>query len=124
MPFLKDIVLKGKEFAYVVKKGERLETVLFRCYIVKTKGINSEAKENETTKKLGLIISKKLTGKAVARNRVKRLLREVYRRHYKKVRQGTIVVIKIKKNIRERWKDLKPEDIEFDLKGLWLKIVC
>ena len=114
MGFLKDISLKGKEYTDVIKNGERIETFLFRCFFIKQKGKES--------KKLGLVVNKKI-GMAVARNRIRRLLREAYRKRYGEIAQGTIIVIQAKIIVRESWKKLKLEDIERDLKTLWKRVI-
>ena len=59
------------EFQRVFQYGTKLVSPLFVLYILPTR---------ESRSRLGIAVSKRV-GKAVIRNRVKRLVREVFRRH-------------------------------------------
>ncbi len=66
-----DRLTRKSEYACVFKHGEKWVGRHFICYVVRP---------SETGSKLGLAVSRKV-GSAVVRNRVKRYLREFYRRH-------------------------------------------
>ena len=67
--FPEDERLKTKhEFEEVFKYGKKVNTKLFRAYVLISK-----------SRKLGIIISKKVSKSAVRRNKIKRQIRELYR---------------------------------------------
>ena len=58
------------EFQYVYRNGKRYEGVFITAFVIENQGANH---------RLGVTASKKALGKAVQRNRAKRLLRETFR---------------------------------------------
>lgn len=69
---------KKKEFNHVFKKGKSYVTRNLVVYIVEN---------NLNYNRLGFIISKKV-GNSVTRNRIRRLLKESYRKNRDKIDQG------------------------------------
>jgi ribonuclease P protein component len=79
-----------KEFAEIKNKGKALYSPLFGWLFYK---------ENDDLKKFGFIISKKISKKAVDRNRVKRVLSEIIRKNLDKFENGTRLVFLAKQEI-------------------------
>ena len=77
----KEIIRKRKEFSEIFQQGEHW----------RGKYLNFFFAESES-RQIGFTVPKKL-GKAVQRNRIKRLLREVYRRHRHEIGTYKIVVL-------------------------------
>ncbi|KXG76376.1 Ribonuclease P protein component [Fervidicola ferrireducens] len=81
---------KNFEFMSVYKKGRRAGCPLFTMY----------AKENDLGyTRLGVSVSKKI-GKSVARNKVKRRIKEAFRTSYDEVKRGFDVVISVKEEVK------------------------
>lgn len=57
-------------------------------------------KNNSNNNKLGIAVSKKFSKSSVRRNRVKRLLKEVYRVNEEKIVIGNSIVILWKNNVK------------------------
>lgn len=79
-----------KEFAEIKIEGRVLYSPLF--------GFLSYKKDDEQ-KKFGFIISKKISKKAVDRNRIRRLLSTVVQKHFDKFEKGIRVVFLTKQEI-------------------------
>ena len=62
---------RAQEYQHVFQAGTKFVSPLFVVYILPS---------SESFSRLGMAVSKRV-GKAVARNRVKRLIRELFRRH-------------------------------------------
>ncbi len=77
----KDRLLKTSEFALVKKNGLKVGGKAFFLSFV-----------SGPIPRLGLVVSKKI-GKAVVRNRIKRVLREYFRNHKHKFLSGDIVLV-------------------------------
>lgn len=67
--------------------------------------------------RLGLAVSLKATGNAVARNRVRRLVRESFRLHLQSLPPVDIVVA-----ARSRVREASARDLQASLAGLWKRI--
>ena len=76
-------IRKGSEFTAVLRKGRKRRCPYFTLHILPTPS-------REHTR-LGIIASRRV-GAAVQRNRAKRLLREVFRRHYSRLPSGVDLV--------------------------------
>jgi len=83
----KEHIRKRKEFLAVMASGQRLQTKHFIIY---------HRLSSYPFSRLGITVSHQV-GKAVQRNRVKRLLREFFRLHKQKLYPGQDVVIIAKK---------------------------
>lgn len=78
MPF-KKYKLKKKDFEKTLKKGKSLKE---DCLVLKTR------ENNLGIIRLGFLIPKKSFKKAVMRNKIKRMLREVMRKKMKEIKKG------------------------------------
>ncbi|MDD2482998.1 MAG: ribonuclease P protein component [Candidatus Shapirobacteria bacterium] len=79
-----------KEFFEIKNKGRVLYSPLFGWLIYK---------ENDDLKKFGFIVSKKISKKAVDRNRIRRVLSEIVRNNLDKFEKGTRLVFLTKQEI-------------------------
>lgn len=80
---------KQKDFDYILKNGKPLFSQSFIIKIVKN---------NLTINRCGFIISKKISKKAVIRNKLKRQLREIIRQQLNFLKTGYDLIIIVKKN--------------------------
>lgn len=92
-------ITKRKNFEEVKKKGRICHSPLFGLLILKT---------DNKVKEFGLVISKKISKKAVERNKVKRLLAEAIRRNLDKINEGYRMIFLVKPSILGK----KSEEIE------------
>ena len=83
------IIKKNYEFKMFFSKGKFYSGEYINMYIHMS---------NLSYNKLGIAISRKL-GKAVKRNRIKRLIRENYKNFENNIKNGTNILIIINKNI-------------------------
>ena len=79
-----------KEFFEVKNKGRVSYSPLFGWLF---------NKENDDLKKFGFIVSKKISKKAVDRNRIRRILSEIVRKNLDKFEKGTRLVFLTKQEI-------------------------
>lgn len=79
-----------KEFLEIKNKGRVLYSPLFGFLIYK---------ENDDLKKFGFIVSKKISKKAVDRNRIRRVLSEIIRKNLDRFENGTRLVFLTKQEI-------------------------
>ncbi|MBN2797310.1 MAG: ribonuclease P protein component [Clostridia bacterium] len=87
-----------RQFNHVYKKGKSIVNKHIVMYYVKN---------TENYNRVGFSVSKKV-GKAVVRNRVKRLLKESFRAHEEKMKQGYDIVFVA----RVRLKDSTYKEVE------------
>ncbi len=102
------MIKKNFEFKYLFSKGKFVYGTYIHMYIKET---------NRKYNKLGIAVSKK-QGKAVERNRIKRLIRENYKIFENNIKLGTniLIIINKEKNIKEiSYYDIK-ENFERTLK--------
>lgn len=71
-------------FASIFKKGSRSKDALF---------LVCAAPSNQAYARLGVNVARKVASKAVARNRIKRQVRETFRQHQQDVANLDVVVI-------------------------------
>lgn len=91
-------IYSESEFQHVIRKGKRY----FSKYFILCAKLTSTKK-----RRLGISISKK-TGKATARNRMKRLLRETFRLHQEETKEGYDFFFLVK----EDFSHLKRQELE------------
>jgi len=102
---------KRKEFNQAFQTGRRFDSKNFIVLVSQNPlGI----------RRLGLTVSKKV-GKAVKRNRIKRLLREFFRLNKEKMPESKDILIVAKKRTSSR---LGYEDIRMELEKLFREKVC
>ncbi|MCX7816877.1 MAG: ribonuclease P protein component [Syntrophales bacterium] len=100
-------IKKRKDFLRVLKEGIRGSSTHFLWYVC----------DNQMgLRRLGIITSKKV-GKAVRRNRIKRLIREFFRLNKKDILAGRDIVIKVKPTVP----NLTYRDVYDELKSLLQK---
>jgi ribonuclease P protein component len=79
-----------KEFLEVKEKGRVLYSPLFGWLTYK---------ENDDQKKFGFIVSKKISKKAVDRNRIRRILSQIVQKNLDKFENGTRLIFLTKQEI-------------------------
>jgi ribonuclease P protein component len=97
-----------KDFLEIKNKGEMSYSPIFGLLILK--------KEDEE-KKFGFIISKKISKRAVDRNKIKRYLSEAVRRSLKDIKEGTRGVFLVKREILNK----KLEEIVVEVEKVFKK---
>ena len=103
------MIKKNKEFVYVLKKGKWFSGDYMCLYVLdntRNSFYQNELKSQKTViccnnfvNKLGVAVSKKFSKSSVRRNRVKRLIKEVYRVNEDKLVSGKSIVILWKNNV-------------------------
>lgn len=71
---------KKKEFQEILKKGKMFQSPIFGLLMVKT---------GDEEKKFGFVVSKKISKRAVDRNRIRRLLADSVRLNLDMIKEGT-----------------------------------
>ncbi len=99
---------KENEFKRVFKAGDVFGNRVFVFYFLK-----NNKKEN----RLGIIVSKKVSKKAVVRNKVKRRIKEAYRHNEDSFTKGYDIILIAKGSI----KDVPFSSLEKSLKHLFYK---
>lgn len=79
-----------REFLEIKNKGRVLYSPFFGWLFYK---------ENDDLKKFGFVVSKKISKKAVDRNRIRRILSEIVRKNLEKFENGTRIVFLTKQEI-------------------------
>lgn len=94
-------ITEGKHFKFIYAKGKKLVSSSFVLYIY----VDSK----NSGRRVGITVSKKI-GKAVARNRSKRLLRELFR-NYKDLfpEQANVVIVARHGLLNKSYAELKKE---------------
>lgn len=100
------MIKKNYEFKKFFSKGKFFYGENIHMYIHKTQS---------PLNKLGIAISKKM-GKAVERNRIKRLIRENYKNYEEKIGIGNNIIIIVNKN--KNSKDIGFYDIQKDFEKI------
>jgi ribonuclease P protein component len=94
-------LLKRPEYRYVYSNGKRYSFPLFTVFALTT---------NRETSRLGVTVTRKI-GKAVVRNRSKRVLKEVFRRNKGRLPCSLDLVINVKDKLITA--DYREAEIEF-----------
>lgn len=94
-----------KEFTEVKNKGRILYSPLFGFLTYK---------ENDDQKKFGFIVSKKISKRAVDRNKIRRILSEVVRENLERFENGTRIIFLTKKEILGK----KYDEVEKEIKRI------
>jgi ribonuclease P protein component len=97
-------ILRKKEFSAAYDRGKRLSSANFIVFL----NPNQQGKL-----RLGITVSKRV-GKAVQRNRIKRLLREFFRVNKERLPQAQDIVIVARKDTSAK----KLEEVSRELEGL------
>ncbi|MCR4430274.1 MAG: ribonuclease P protein component [Tepidanaerobacteraceae bacterium] len=95
---------KNFEFKNVYRAGRRFSCPYFNIYI---------KKNNLEATRLGVSISRKI-GKSVVRNRIKRRIKEAFRRNMNSIKKGFDIVISVKKEMIQ----LDYESIKREMKNI------
>lgn len=77
-------IQQKKDFERIKRNGTRIDTPLFGLLWLK---------ENNEEKKMGMVVSKRISKKAVERNKIRRLLAEATRKHLRDIPVGFCGVI-------------------------------
>lgn len=86
--------LKGKkEFQEIKEKGKLIQTPFFSLLVLETKEKNGP--------KFGFVVSRKIDPRAVARNRIRRLLREAAKTFSPKLRRNLKIIFLAKTRLKQ-----------------------
>lgn len=109
--------LSRKDFENSREKGRLYQSPLFGVSAMK----NDEGDHEGSPVQIGFVISKKISKRAVDRNRIKRLIAEVVRKDIEKLKTQNLklkIIILVRKNILEA----SSEDIEKCWNSVYEKI--
>ena len=101
-------IKKNYQFRWIIKKGKKVNKKTVRVFIT-----NNKEKKN----KMGIAIKKNIKS-AILRNRVKRVIREVYRLEEKKLKQHYNIIICFNTdsvNYNDTYSDIKKAFYELDM---------
>lgn len=106
MAFLKksERLLKNKDFIDIYKQGKIVRNPSLLLFYTKN---------NSTQNKVGFSVSKK-TGKAHERNKIKRILKDIYMRHRSEIKDGYSFIFLVRK--------INKEDSYFDTEKTILEV--
>ena len=97
--------LPGNQIPQVLKKGKRLSFSFFNLVVLETRTQNLESSSARFT----FVVSKKVSKKAVVRNRTKRLLSESVRLLMPQIKKGDDIIFFAKKALtKEKLQDVLP----------------
>lgn len=85
-----NIIKRSTEFQQVFKNGKWYSADILMIYILKN---------NQNIKKVGIAVGKKVSNRSTKRNRIKRLIREAYRKNEELLVSGYNVVIVCKAGV-------------------------
>jgi ribonuclease P protein component len=95
---------KRSEFRQVYEQGRRYHVSLFTVFVLQTA---------QDTNRLGVTVTKRI-GRAVTRNRCKRLVREVFRRNKWRLPGGLDLVVNVKQSmVDSRYADVESDFLKF-----------
>ena len=94
-------ISKEKEFKEILKKGKINHSPAFAIKWLKGEG----------EKQFGVVVSKKISNRAVDRNKVRRRIMEAVYRNWQGFPEGIKIVFLVKKNILEKKTDALEKDI-------------
>ena len=98
---LKNRLKNKKDFDAVFKKGKKAEGAFLFLKAIKN---------NLNESRFGFVVSQKVNKKAVARNRIKRKLREIAKTERIVVKEPRDIVVLVKKDIsQKKIQEIKPE---------------
>lgn len=108
-------VRAGADFDRVFKRGRRVALPVLALHWQRfdASGDDAGRASGEAGARLGLAVSRKVDRRAVGRNRIKRALREVFRRHRSQLPAGDYVVV-----ARRGATDCSTQDLQNALLGL------
>ena len=96
-------VRSKKEFAEIKNEGRVLYSPLFGFL---------NYKKDDDLKKFGFIVSKKISKRAVDRNKIRRILSEIVRKNLNRFENGTRIIFLTKKEILNK----KTKEVEKEMK--------
>lgn len=99
---------KDKDFENVFKKGRFISEDFLSCKFIKN---------NLSVSRLGFLVGKKISKKAVERNKIKRRLRASVRNFFAEINSGFDIIIMVQPIIKEK----TFQEIALILKKLFLK---
>ncbi|HEX8923355.1 MAG TPA: ribonuclease P protein component [Patescibacteria group bacterium] len=102
-------ISKRKEIDEVKNKGRMFQSPLFGFVWLK---------KDDTEKKMTWIISKKISKKAVERNKIKRVLAELLRKNWEEVPEGTRGIYLVKRNLAGSTSEKIEEELQRGLKSI------
>jgi ribonuclease P protein component len=79
-------VRRGEEFTRILRRGRRVRGRVLHVYWIRDAG------SPESANRVGVAVGKRL-GRAVVRNRLKRLIREAYRRNKRELSCGGFAIV-------------------------------